>query len=119
MIPGSAHVGAGDVKAHTLEEVGFEIHIEDVTTQTLDGIIEGQNVDTLAVLDVEARVYIDHVTELDTEVVTRDFVQLDLALLDIVGAQADENGVVPLLPPVYNLVDQNSQMDIRGALTER
>lgn len=43
--------------------------------------------------------YVYEITELDTQVVTGDLVHLDLALLDVVGAQTDENGISPLLTP--------------------
>jgi hypothetical protein len=82
---------------HTFEEVGLEVDIEDVSAQTLDGVVEGKNVDALAVLDVEARVYVNEITKLDAQVITSDLVQLDAALLDVVGAQANENGVLALL----------------------
>lgn len=39
----------------------------------------------------------NHVTKLDSKVVSGDLVHLDLALLDIIGAQTDENGIMPLL----------------------
>jgi hypothetical protein len=82
---------------HTFEEVGLEVDIEDVATQTLDRVIKGQDVDAFSVLDVEALVDIDEIAELDAEVVSRDLVHLDAAFLDVVGAQADEHGVTPFL----------------------
>lgn len=83
----------------TLEEVRLEVHVEDVAAEALDGVVERQNVHTLSVLDVQALMYVYEITELDTQVVTGDFVHLDLALLDVVGAQTDENGISPLLTP--------------------
>ena len=87
----------------TFEEVGLEVNIEDVTAETLDGVVEGKDVYALAVLDVQARVHVDHVAKLDTEVVTGDLVHLDFALLDIVRAQADEHSIVPLLAAAHNV----------------
>ena len=36
----------------TFEEVRLEVYIKDIATETLDGVIEGKNVYTLAVLDI-------------------------------------------------------------------
>ena len=87
----------------TFEEVRFKINIEEVTAETLDGVVEGKDVYALAVLDVQARVHVDHVAKLDTEVVTGDLVHLDLALLNSIGAQANEHGVMPPLPTTQEL----------------
>lgn len=54
---------------------------------------------TLAVLDIEALVDVNEVSELDSQVVTRDLVHLDLALLDVIRAQTDKDGIPPLLAP--------------------
>ena len=45
----------------------------------------------LAVLDVQARVYVDHITELDAQVVSGNLVHLNLAFVDIVRTQANEH----------------------------
>ena len=89
--------------ALTLKEIWLEVNIEDITGETLDRVVEGQDVDALAVLDVQARVHVDHVAKLDTEVVTCDLVHLDFALLNIVRAQADEHSIVPLLAAIRNV----------------
>jgi hypothetical protein len=88
---------------HTFKEIGLEVDIEDVSAQALDGVVERKDVDALAVLDVEARVHIDEIAKLDAQVVTRDLVELNAALLDIVGAQADENGILALLATAAGL----------------
>ena len=84
----------------TFEEVRFEINIEEVTAETLDGVVEGQDVDALAVLDIEALVHVNEIAKLDAQVVARDLVHLYPALLDIVGAQADQDSVAPLLATI-------------------
>ena len=84
---------------HTFEEVRFEVHVEDVAAQALNRVIEGQDVNALAVLDVGALVNVDEVSELDTQVVASDLVHLNLALLDVIRAQTDEDGISPLLAP--------------------
>ena len=64
----------------TFEEVRFEINIEEVTAETLDGVVEWKDVHSFTVLDIEALVNVDEITELDSEVVSGDLVYLDLAL---------------------------------------
>jgi hypothetical protein len=41
-----------NLSIHTFEEVGFEVDIEDVTTETFDGVVEWQDVYPLAVFYV-------------------------------------------------------------------
>ena len=69
----------------TFEEVGLEIDVKNVATETLDGVIKGQDVYTFAVFDVQALVDVDKIAELDSQVVTSDLVHLDSAFLNIVG----------------------------------
>ena len=83
----------------TLQEVWLEVNIEDVAAETLDGVIERQNMDALSVFDVQTRMDVDHIAELDAQVVARHLVHLDLSLLDVVGAQADEHSIMSLLAP--------------------
>ena len=83
----------------TFQEVGFEVNIKDDTAQTLDRVVERQNVYTLAVFDVEALVNVDKIAQFYAEVVAGNFVHLDAALLDVIRAQANEDGISPLLAP--------------------
>lgn len=85
--------------ALTLEEIWFQVYIENVSGETLNRVVEGQDVDALAVLDVQALVHVDKITELDSQVVTSNFVHLDLAFLDVIGGQANEDCISPLLSP--------------------
>ena len=68
----------------TFKEVRLEVDLEDVAAQALDGVIERKNVDAFTVLDIQAWVDIDHVTELNAKVVAGNLIHLDLALLDVV-----------------------------------
>lgn len=52
----------------------------------------------LAVLDVQALMHVDKIAEPDTQVVSGDLIHLDFALLNVIGAQTNENRVSPLLP---------------------
>lgn len=98
-----------------LEEVRLEEDVEDVARETLDRVVKGEDVDALAVLDVVAGVDSADVGELDAEVVARDcvargrresarellpvgerertLVELDLALVDVLGRQHDQDCV--------------------------
>ena len=73
-------------KLHTLKEVGLEVDVEDVAAQTLDRIVEREDVDALAVLDIQALVYVNEIAQLNAQVVASNLVHLDLALLHIVRA---------------------------------
>ncbi len=64
-----------------LQEVGLQESIEQIARETLDGIINGQNVHSLTVLDVRALVNGDDVTESDAEVSTDDLVHANLGFL--------------------------------------
>jgi hypothetical protein len=55
---------------------------------------------TLAVLDVEALVDIDEVTKFHPQIVAGHFVHLDSAFFYVIGAQANQNGVVLLFTTV-------------------
>jgi hypothetical protein len=81
----------------TLEEVRLEVDLEQVPAEALDRVVEGEDVHALAVLDVVALVDVHKVAELDADVVARDLVELDLALLDGVVGEHDQHRVAPLL----------------------
>jgi hypothetical protein len=49
--PGGAHLADGAV---CLQEVGLEERVEQVARHALDGVVDGQHVDALAVLHVSA-----------------------------------------------------------------
>ena len=70
----------------TFQEVGLEVYIENVATEAFDRVVERQDVDALAVFDVQALVYVDEITQLDAQVVASNLVHLNLALLHIVRA---------------------------------
>lgn len=55
-----------------LEEVGLEEDVEDVAGEALDRVVERQDVDALAVLDVVAGVDGGNVAELDAQIVASD-----------------------------------------------
>lgn len=52
-----------------LQKVGLEVHIEPVSRQSLNRVIDGQNVNPLSVLDVRAGRNRDDVAKTDAEVV--------------------------------------------------
>ena len=85
----------------TFEEVRFEINIEEVTAETLDGVVEWKDVHSFTVLDIEALMNVNEITELDSEVVSGNLVYLDLALFNGIVAQTDENSVSSLLATMF------------------
>lgn len=86
------------VRIRTFEEVRLDVYIENIAAQALDRIVERQNVHTLAIFDIKALVDIDQVAKLDAKVITRNLVHLNTTFFDVIGAQADKDGVSPLLP---------------------
>ena len=58
-----------------LEEVRLEEGLKQVAGDALDGVVDREDVDALAVLDIRARVDRDDVAEADTQVASDDCVQ--------------------------------------------
>jgi len=58
-------------------EVRLEVDLGDVSREAFDGVCVRQHVDFLEVRDVWERVYCDDVSEFDSKVVSRDFVNRD------------------------------------------
>jgi hypothetical protein len=50
------------ISKHTLEEVRLEIDLEQVATQPLDGVVKGEDMYPLSILDVETLVNVDEIT---------------------------------------------------------
>lgn len=66
-----------------LEEVGLEVDLEPVACEALHGVVNGQDVDPLAVLDVGAGLDGNHVAKADTQVVAHNSVHANLNKLEI------------------------------------
>jgi hypothetical protein len=81
----------------TFEEIRLKVDIEDVSTESLNRIVKRKDVDTFPVFDIKTLVDIDEISELDAKVIAGDLVHLDTTLLDVIGAQTDENSVSSLL----------------------
>ena len=86
-------------RAVSLEEIGLEVNLKDIATEPLNRVVERKYVNTFPVFNLLQRVDVDKVAQFAAKVVTRDLVDLDLALIYVIRAQADENGVSPLLAP--------------------
>ena len=67
-----------------------------LTSESLDSIIDGQDVDPLAILDFRACLDGDDVSQSDAQVVTHDAVQSDLVVRDRVVGQNDANRLTTL-----------------------
>jgi len=65
----------------TIEEIRLQVHIKDVSTKTLDGVIKQKYVHTLPIMNIEALVHVNEVSELHLQVVVGHFVHLDVAFL--------------------------------------
>ena len=78
----------------TIEEIRLQVHIEDVSAKTLDsGVVKRKYVNVLPILNVEALVHVNEVSELYLQVVAGHCVDLDAAFLYAIRAEANENGV--------------------------
>jgi hypothetical protein len=58
-----------DLRIHTFKELGLEVDIEDVTTETFDGVVERQDVYLLAVLYVITLMDVDKIAKFHTQVI--------------------------------------------------
>ena len=81
----------------TLKEIRLDEYIENITSQSLDRVIEGENVYALAIFDVETLVDIHKIAKLDAKVVTCNLVHLYASFFDIIGAETGEDSIPPLL----------------------
>ena len=79
------------------KEVGLEVNIEEVAGNTLDGVVEGKDVDALAVRDVTARGYSNNIGEADAEVLSDDLVHTDVGVVAGLVGQDDADGITALL----------------------
>lgn len=80
----------------TLEAIRFQVDLENVTTQTLNQVVEGKYMYTLAILDVKTLVNVDKVTRFHLQVVVCHFVHLDSTFFYVIGAQKNQNRVMLL-----------------------
>jgi len=102
-----------------LEEVGLQEHLEPVAGQALNGVVDGQDVDPLAVLDVRALGDGDDVAETNSEVVSDDPVHADLLVGDGVVAQDDADRFLPLLSLEENGVSPEQSQLVHLGLGKR
>jgi hypothetical protein len=69
-----------------------------------------------SIFDVKALMYRDEIAKFNSEVVAGDFVHLNTTLLDVVGAQANEDSVASLLATV---VRKTRHLERSGERTAR
>jgi len=65
-------------------KVWFEIYVKDVPAETLDRVVEWEDMDAFTVFDVEALMYMDEVPEFDSQVVASDLVHLDATFAHVI-----------------------------------
>lgn len=82
----------------TFKEIWLEIDIKNIFTQALDRVLEGKDVDTPAILDIEARAHANKITYLDTEIITDNPIYLDVTFRSLLGTQTNEDRVPSHLP---------------------
>jgi hypothetical protein len=87
------------LEVHTFKEVWLEVDIEDIATKTFDRVIEGKNVYPLAIFYVQTLMDIDKIAKFYSQVIPGNLVHLNTTLLDVIGTQANENGITTFLSP--------------------
>mmetsp|Transcript_10965 Transcript_10965/g.22856 ORF Transcript_10965/g.22856 Transcript_10965/m.22856 type:complete len:215 (-) Transcript_10965:92-736(-) len=98
-----------------LQEIRFEVHVEQVAADTLDRVVEGQHVNTLAILDIGALVDRHDVSETNAQVGADHLVHADLRLLTSVISEHNAHGVLALLPLDQNCVS-TEQLELLHSL---
>jgi hypothetical protein len=99
-------------------EVGSEENIEERAGDTLDGIGNGENRNSLGVFDIGARVDGDHVTVLDPQVMAHDSVDASAAIIELIIGEDNEDGVLSLLASDKNGVTSEELERVHGGLGE-
>jgi hypothetical protein len=56
----------------SFKEIWLQVGLKEIASKTFNSIIDGENMDSLAKLDIWARVDADNITKADTQVVTND-----------------------------------------------
>jgi hypothetical protein len=72
-------------------------HLEEVAGDALDCVVDGKNMDTLAVLDIGAGLHHNHVAEANAQVLAHRLVHADFALFNSLIRKNDANSVLALL----------------------
>jgi len=86
------------------EEIRFEVNIENISTKTLDRVVEWKNMDTFAIFDVKTLVYDSNVAKFDSQIIASDLVHLDFALFNIIRAETDKDRIASFLSTDYDRV---------------
>jgi hypothetical protein len=74
-----------------LQEVGLQVDIEKASRQTLHRVVDGKHVDSLAILDIGARVNADDITDTHTQIATDHTVHSNLSISTLVVGQDNAN----------------------------
>lgn len=76
-------------RAVGLEEIWLQVNVEQVAGHSLNGVVNGQHMNTLAVWNVTTRVDSNHIAETDAEVLSNDLIHTDIASFTLVVCQHD------------------------------
>mmetsp|Transcript_26025 Transcript_26025/g.29787 ORF Transcript_26025/g.29787 Transcript_26025/m.29787 type:complete len:462 (-) Transcript_26025:596-1981(-) len=75
-------------------EIGDQVGAGQISSQAFDGVIDGQNVNSVTVGDISTRVNTDNISKSDTEIFSDHFVHSDLLVFEIFVGQGDTDSVV-------------------------
>mmetsp|Transcript_37429 Transcript_37429/g.76302 ORF Transcript_37429/g.76302 Transcript_37429/m.76302 type:complete len:501 (-) Transcript_37429:109-1611(-) len=84
-------------RAVRLQEVRLQVHVEEVSRNTLDGVVQGEDVDPLPVRHVPAGGDCHDVREADAQVLAHHLVHAHVGVVAALVSEDDADGVAPLL----------------------
>ena len=86
------------------QEVGLEVDLKPISGETLDRVVNGEDVNPLAVLDIGTGRHGDNVAETNSEVVADNSVHPDSLIGDGIVREHDANGLFAFLSFQQNCV---------------
>ena len=80
-----------------LQEVWLQVDLEEISCEAVNGVVQGQDVDFGAILDVRTSWHSDNIAQADPEIVADHTIHSDLLVGDSVVRQDDTNCLFALL----------------------
>lgn len=86
-----------DIKKEYVCALTLQVSIKEISSNALNGVIDGKNVHSLSVLNIRACVNGDNVTESNPKVAPDDLVHPYLGLLTGIVGKGNTDSILPLL----------------------
>ena len=87
-----------------LEEVGFEVSVEEIAGNAFHRVIDGEDMNLLAVGNITDGGDVDAIAETHTEILTNNLVHADLGFLEVFVCKNDADCVLALLSLDHDVV---------------